>query len=409
MKIIKGYKSFFVLLAIVLLFGCEDYLEKDNKASEFLTQDEVFSDRVKINGIVGRLYDTQEWMFEIRSAGPSGQRRNAEETGKNYGNINLLSGEGISTWSRGPVDAMTLGDFESLVLRRAQNPELDLVWRNSWEAISVANDILDIVDEIRPEVLTEEERAQLKGEAYLFRAFSYHELAKRWGPMPYFKERLDITTNFNLPRPTFAEITDEIVADCDAAFNILPRATWLNDPVNMGRIGKAAALGIKSRHLTIAASPNYAFFDPNNASVSHFGNDSELWSRAAEAAAQLIKYAQGESQVGLYEGDYNLIFHTSAGTIEGLWPRYFPQARPITYRLSWFSKSQGGNYGIGPSQELVDRFETINGLLPADDPNFNEQNPYIERIHVFIRIFFITGPLCSLMLLDKLPICAALL
>ncbi len=366
----KNYKYIILLiLSIFLLAGCEDYLDRTD-ISELSTEEEVWNDRAIITGFAFRMYDTFGWMHETRY---DGQRRRAAGTGKNYGSTVVFSGEVINRRFLKVHDNIYKGDYVSALNDAFANPDFWDAWYDNWELIYVSNNIIDKIDDVTTDVMPQNEIDQIKGEAYLFRAFAYHELSKRWGALPYIKNRILPDTDLNLPRPTYREQIADIVADCDVAIATLPEVSYLNHPTNMGRMGIAAAMALKSRALTTAASPNYT---PNNQ------KDTELWEMAAAAAWDLIQLSQSSDKVGLYQGEYGEIFHTNPGTIEGVWPRYSPQinASNDLYRLAWLWRAVDGFTGYSPTQELVDRFEMANGYpITHASSGFNEQDPYASR------------------------------
>ncbi|OWW24579.1 hypothetical protein B4Q04_14775 [Zobellia sp. OII3] len=364
------YNYILLILSIVILVGCEDYLDRRDENSSFLTEEDIWRDKNKINGMAFRLYDTMEWFFETRY---DYNGRQSAGGGKNYGNSCQFSGEVLNTRSVGPNDKVIRGDWVGAVNDQFANPDFQMAWEDMWEAVYVSNSILYGIDDVTSDVMTKEEKNQVKGEAFLFRALGYHELSKRWGAMPYIKEKIFPETELNLPRPTYKQQITDIVADCDSAIAYLPKVSYLNDPVMMGRMGKAAAMALKSRALTTAASPNYTV---NNES------DTELWEKAAQAAWDLIKLSETSDKVGLYQGDYNNIFHTEPGTIEGVWPRYYEPSRPSSnlYFHTWLWINIGGYAGLSPTQELVDLYETADGWPITDSRSgYDDQNPYENR------------------------------
>ncbi|WP_139958290.1 RagB/SusD family nutrient uptake outer membrane protein [Flavicella sediminum] len=391
-------KNRYIIIFISALFfmSCEDYLDKQDPDDSFATEDEVWQDKNKINSMAFRLYDTTEWMFETRHNW--GGRQDAGFA-KNYANTMVFSGEVIYNRHLGVEDAVKKGDYFTAINTSYANPDFHDVWYDCWEAIYVANSILDRIDEVPSTVFTDDERNQVKGEALLFRALSYHELSKRWGALPYLKEKILPDTDLNLPRPTFLEETNAIVSDIDAAIAVFPEVSYLNHPQNMGRMGVVAAMALKSRVLTIAASPNYT---PNNQKVK------ELWERAANAAWEVIQLSQTSDKVGLYQGEYNHIFHTEPGTIEGLWPRYStpisPSSDAFTFSFAW--KFIGGYAGYGPSQELVDKFETADGFRISEaGSTYNDQNPYENRDpRFYLDILYHDAPWAKTTEADKMDL-----
>lgn len=389
-------KNIYVILvfASLVLTGCENYLDRVDPNNALLTEDDVWRDKNKINTLALRLYDTQEWFFETRPESNSARQGNT--TGKNYASINFLSGEIYNARLLDVETSMLSGDFVKAINTEFANPDFYFCWGDMWEAVYVSNSILDRIDSVSLDIMTDDERNQIKGEALLFRALAYHELSKRWGPLPYIKSKILPDTDLNLPRPSPRQMITDIVADCDAAIATLPEITYLNHPSKMGRMGKAAAMALKSRALTTAASPNYT---ENNIS------DPELWKMAAQAAWDVINLSnQNPDKVGLYKGNYNNIFSTLPGTIEGLWPRYDIPDTIDTYRLCWLHRAVGGDAGQSPTQELIDKFETADGFpINAPGSGFDEQNPYANRDPRFYKdILYHGSPWAKLTETDKM-------
>jgi starch-binding outer membrane protein, SusD/RagB family len=363
----KKYIYLFLLLLMALPFSsCEDYLDRKDPNSGLLTEEDVWRDKQKIEQVFYRLYDCFGWWFEGAYDNYGRDWGGASLSGKNYMNTCQLSGEVICYREVGTVQQGIPGNWQAAISNRGQNPEFFLSWEDSWEAVNLSNLILSKIDDVPNEVMPALNRNRIKGEAFAFRAMAYHEISRRWGPMPYFKERMTLKTDLNQARPSFLQNTNDMVADCDSATYYLPDVNYVDDPINIGRLGKAAPMALKSRVLTTAASPNNAT-----------GEDARLlWERAAQAAWEVINLSKSSNQIGLYAGKYNEIFHTLPMTIESLWPRYYaPQSGAIT--ILWVN---GAGLGNGPTQEMVDKFEMANGL-PIDDlaSGYNPQNPYANR------------------------------
>lgn len=387
LTIMKKYLKNIVLACLLLpLVACEEYLDKQGQNTDFLTEEDVWSDRDKIQSIADRLYDCTEWFFETRyhwSGGSQGGRQDGE-VGKNYGNITILSGEGISLRPIFSNSLLVFGDWHRAVNHTPfGNPDFYMSWEDTWEAIYVSNHILSKIDEVPNSVMAEYDRLQIKGEAFLFRGWAYHEINKRWGAMPYFKAPMLASDDYNLPRPTLAENIEDIVSDLDSATFYLREVSYLDDPVYMGRMGKAAAMALKSRALTTAASPNYQLGN---------GSDPKMWERAAEAAWEVIELSRTEEKIGLFmedsdgdgKVDYKRIFSGEKGTIEGLWPRYYAPLTPLRFIHTWLWGATGGSMAISPSQELIDCFETADGWPVHDvrydaQSGYDDQNPYVNR------------------------------
>ena len=95
-----------------------------------------------------------------------------------------------------------------------------------------------------------------KAEGRFIRAMCYWELIKRYGGMPLIGDAVfTLDDNLELPRNNFEDCVEYIVSECDAIKDSL--RTDLISANDWGRIGKGAALALKSRVLLYAASPLY--------------------------------------------------------------------------------------------------------------------------------------------------------
>src|SRR5690625_1641297 len=134
-----------------------------------------------------------------------------------------------------------------------------------------------------------------------------------------------------------------------------------------GRISKGAAMGLKSRALLYYASP-----------LNNPSNDLSRWEAAQRAARDVIDLGEYE----LFD-DYRTSFlEENIYNSEMIWQRPFNQlnsAETVYIELSSYPNGYNGFGQIHPIQNLADDYETIRGLKPEDDPEFDPQDPYVER------------------------------
>lgn len=251
------------------------------------------------------------------------------------------------------------------------------LYDDMFNGIRACNIFLAHVDEV-PVFNIEEHRGQWKGEAYLLRAYFYLQLIKRYGPLPIFKEELPLDYDFStMQRPTFYENVQAIIADCDAALAqpelLYRQVSGLQD----GYMTRGVAYAIKSQAMLFAASPLW-----------NDGND--YWDEAAAVTK--------EAMDALESNGYGL-FNPADISIPGLYSKYqeyfltqpesveFPSEEKETI-LGKTRMTLWSNYGlpiladvtkagISPSQELVDAYETIDGV-PVLDPAM----PYLDDEHL---------------------------
>ncbi len=251
----------------------------------------------------------------------------------------------------------------------------DDVWDNMYRGIRKANLFLENSGEYRTvlyrDTVTESGKANyksqtddikwLRAEARFLRAFFYFELIKRYGGGPLIKETLD-AENTRLPRNTFDECVNFIVTELDAT-NTSLRDTWsdFNSGNQIGRATRGAALALKARVLLYAAS------DLNNP-----GNIRTKWIEAAQAAHLVIalnRYSLASNYRDLFRQmqSAEFIFERRYSASNGL--------EKTTYPVGY----EAASGGVNPSQNLVDAYETSNGLPVKSDPSYNPQKPYDNR------------------------------
>jgi hypothetical protein len=377
-------KKIFILIAAVVLFtSCEDYLDKVPDSSG-MTEDDVFTDYLNFRQFEDRMYKD---MNDYLSSG-------------DYGFIAATCDEGYVTEEWGLLPIVQSGDW--LQAFEKGLAQFSGVW-NSWQSIRIANICIEKLPML--EEATQQQKDEIKGQANFMRAWYYYEFLRRQGGMPYITKSLSGSDEFGLPRLSFHETALKIVADCDSALALLPQK-W--DNANIGRPTKGAAMALKASTLLFDASPT------NNTS-----NDVERWKVAAQAAWNLIDFASSTGTYKLMEcksteeltykvtdansndviktinftGGYDSIFNYLPYNDEIIWE--FFSAMQNGDRYSTFATpslaSTGIMAGYGPSQNIVDRFETLNGLAINDDPSYDEQNPYTNRDPRFYHNILFNG------------------
>ncbi len=258
-----------------------------------------------------------------------------------------------------------------------------------WKATRVANIALEKVDLIQN--ATQEEKDDLRAQAYFVRGFALFELFRSYGPMPHVIKPLGADDQWDLPRPTKYETCMAAVEDMDAAIIYYKKAnTMRRDPgpggalhlidPNMFRPNGAAAVAYRARVLLYAASP--------------LNNDKgvEAWKAAAEANWQAIEQALALNYELLPWANFKRNFNGNKYSNEQLLGWYAgnngKDAYHTNYLLPGVMNNNQYNSGECPTQNTVDKFETINGdpLNTQEDRdaaaalgNYNEQDPYADR------------------------------
>ena len=232
---------------------------------------------------------------------------------------------------------------------------------------------------------------KLMGEAYFLRAFYHAELMKRYGAIILANRSFGLAEELDLPRNSFGEVVEQIVADCDSAAAVLTVVIADQGEGDRGRASQAAALALKARTLLYAASP-----------LNNPAGDASKWQAAADAAKAVINLnkhrllaptvpappAAAPNPWALLPNVWNysvaafnteVIFATVANNTNTI----DRDNAPISY--------DGGLGRTNPTQEMVDAFEMKTTGKPITDPTseYRPANPYANRdprLELFVMV-----------------------
>jgi fibrillarin-like rRNA methylase len=175
----------------------------------------------------------------------------------------------------------------------------------------------------------------------------YFELSKRYGGVPLVTKTLEITDDTNLPRASYDEVINFVVKEVDSYKDSL-QPNWKTSAFtnNDGRLNKGAALALKARALLYAASP-----------LHNSTNDVSKWQKAAQAAHDVIVFAQGAGAYSLHT-DYRNYFlqNNTLTSAETIWAIRYTASNTLevnNYPIS----TAGGLSGLTPTENLVSDYE----------------------------------------------------
>lgn len=255
-----------------------------------------------------------------------------------------------------------------------------------FKIIRIANRSIENIDRLtnaRPQEISE-----LLGSAYFVRGFAHFVLCRFYGGMPYIDESQK--ESWDLERLTANETYKRAAADLYTAYEYLRDAGKMRrDAVpgvaghlaaaDMNRPSGCTALAIRARALMYAASPL------NNI------NGQQDWIEAAEAYGLALETALEWKYSLLDASEYTDNFIGKEYTNEALWS-YSHYVKGNTTTLSAFLAYPQSNYtnacGVCPTQNFVDKYETVNGYalnteadreIAAAAGEYDEQNPYVKR------------------------------
>ncbi|MDA3928338.1 MAG: RagB/SusD family nutrient uptake outer membrane protein [Prolixibacteraceae bacterium] len=268
-------------------------------------------------------------------------------------------------------------------------------WTELYKSV---RDVNIFFNEFDASVVPDENQAnRFIGEAYFFRAYYYHWLTFLYGGVPIIEKVYNLGDDYNVARNTFEESVDFIVNACDSAAKYLP-VDYNNEPENVGRATKGAAMALKSRSLLYAASDLYhntswaaGYSNPELIGYTA-GNQNKSWQEAKAAAKELID--QGWYQLYLPNPSpsdstaINLVeLHTTLDSPEDIFLKYFTVTDP-TLGLDWNEYNPGlfwgpngyHNWGNNtPTQQMVDAYEMKDGTTFDWDNPVHAKAPFANR------------------------------
>ena len=355
-------KIYLILFITAGLFfsACSDIIETADDGR--LTYEQIFSDLTLTGGYMNQCYSYIPPM------------------GMGYANNSFLA---TYTDEAHDADAIEGGNSANYYAGTATSKSFPIesggngnTYNDMYIGIRKCNVMIDNIDKASFEHPTF--KSSYKAEAYALRAFYFWHLIKRMGPLPIIRHDLPSDIDYStLTRPTFYECVKAIIEDCDSAM-AQPGFSWRLNSDNMrGSMTKSVCVAIKSQAILFAASPLW------NDGTNH-------WAEAATITKDALD--------NLLANNFEL-YNPASSTVPAFsnYQRYFllkpdMTENPIDKETIYAQKGQVGavwqqhglpfitdviKAGTSPSQELVDAYETLNGM-PVLDP----ANPYADADHL---------------------------
>lgn len=306
-------------------------------------------------------------------------------------------------------------------------------WQSSRHAIMYLNNFLSYAQNVNwsdDERINQAFKLRLSGEAYGLRALFMYNLLRAhggWGDdgvlygVPIVTEPEGASTDFNVPRNTFKDCMDSLMADVNRAIELLPedykdvsmetdipaqyRAIGITNPVEYnricgvhfgGRMSARIAEAIRAMATLMAASPAFS------------EGSGYTWEQAADYAAVVIDHidrgqavADGgsvDALTGVASNGYTWYANASeiadlgAGVnpAEIIWRGGRNQDNPL--ETDNFPPTLYGNGRINPTQNLVDAFPMANGYPITDERSgYDLNDPYTGRDPRLITYILVNG------------------
>lgn len=353
-----------LLLITGVVSSCEKYLNV--VPSETISTANVVGNIVNAEKIWAQLYNNTLQDFGLTETG-----------GYNGVLLDACTDESKNHWENPAELAYNSGSWSPV-----SNP-LDN-WNGAYQTVRLANILLENIDHsyIPPDKLSyyQPRIPTYKADARFMRAFQYFELFRRYGAVPIVRQSYSINEagSVNGTRTPVDSVVAFISSECDSAAALLP-LSYSNQPSEIGRVTKGAAMALKAITLLYAASPLFngnnlyaGIKNRNGALLFPQSYDNNKWKLAADAAKAVLdlnvytlfnpnptnpidNYAQL-----FYSREYNeTILPFLLGSTRGVEQNFLPNGRD--------AQSCGGHGKLSVFQTMVDAYEMNNGL-PITDP-----------------------------------------
>ncbi|MBC7921206.1 MAG: RagB/SusD family nutrient uptake outer membrane protein, partial [Ferruginibacter sp.] len=240
---------------------------------------------------------------------------------------------------------------------------------------------------------------RLKGETKFMRAYFYHQLVRYYGGVPLVDKPYDLgQADYTVVRNTMEECINFIVKDCDEAATLLKGKSLAK-----GRANEAAALALKSRILTYAASDLYDATTAKSKSTTHAafakpevlgyvsGNRTERWQKARDASKAVLDLTAYGALLNLTapaaqaEGTanyMNIALSRNGGEKDVIFARSFINGQQEAGGQQGLFNGPNGYHnwaGNTPVSLLVDDYEMMDGSKFSWSDPAKASTPYANR------------------------------
>lgn len=313
------------------------------------------------------------------------------------------------------------------------------IWGKCYNHIGYLHRFLNLIDQLNPAGVTEDDKLQYKAECWFLDAYYHFRVLQAYGPCPIVTELVEQNvTNDQIPgRSHFDYCVNYIVDKLDDAAEVLPAVR--SNTSELGRATSTIAKCLKARVLLYAASPlwngsfpyknwkNETFETPEyDKELVSLTYDRKKWERALTACQEALTAATtaGYDLFNLEEANTKAIqdqldlptvpgkdpdnpkdkeflervrmfqylsaAHEGFGNNEIIWGLKIKsegvsgngkQSRlPVALtKLSATNTFAGGYGGKSPTLYTVQHFYTENGKLPENDPDFYPKGEWYKR------------------------------
>ncbi|MDD4107739.1 MAG: RagB/SusD family nutrient uptake outer membrane protein [Prolixibacteraceae bacterium] len=334
-----------LILWLAIPYSCSDDV-LDRTPLDSYSDAAVWNDPALISAFISNIYRDfpVDWNTTACLTDEVTRRNNATYDMINAGNLTPGNTQMVNYWYGGTANFGGQGYWSA----------------SYYESVSKCNIFFANIDKA---TFDETLKNRMIGEVKFLRAYAYFRLATIYNGVPLITKTFELDDDFYLPRNTYDECMKFVFDEYEECIPLLPLEYSGND---IGRITKGTVMAAKARAWLYYASP-----------LNNPSNDMTRYQKAADAAKAVIDlgiYSLFPHYRDSYQ-DYNIY------NSEVIWNRLYNNVQYAHMRVE-LSHWPPGYYGyahIHPLQNMVDEYERTNGLLPAEDPEYDPHNGQWEN------------------------------
>lgn len=264
--------------------------------------------------------------------------------------------------------------------------------------------INDVIRGVNGGSISQEQKNEILGQLYFFRAWCYYSLLKFYGGVPIVTEVVDPEEGIVFPRATTKQTVDFILSDLDTAAKLLGPFTmnggWGGS--DYGRVTTGTALALKGRVLLLWASPlfnrkdaperwtnayNLMKLELDSINACGYGLYNEANNINGSSFANMFNQRTTTNPEAVFVTLYNQTT-TGDGQKNNSWER-------------WIRPANTTGSGFRASAMLVDLFPMADGKVPTtaqtytkldrSEYEYDREHPFMNRDPRFYRTFAMPG------------------
>ena len=366
----KRIISVLALLLIVTVSCKKDFLN-GTKPEDKISDADVWKSPALANQVINGCYDNlpagHAW-FMMMSATDEGMFQ--------YNDLG-------TPYTMAAVTPQTLGSFASSVWAWGEED-----WNWNWVYSNIRNVTIALQNLPNVPFATPDDKNKALADAHFIRGFSYFLLMAQYGGVVLYKDPVEFGTSYKVPRSTFEETVNFIVADFDAAISLYKDADIATVKT---RGDKGIAMAMKAKTLLYAASDLHNSAKNSAIAGSHpeligytSGDATARWQAASDAFKAVIDLGKYSLHTGNPDLQRNFEEVFLSRSDEDMFIRYGDQKVDYYYALNrtplWQnSPGYGGSGANAVLGDLVDAFEMNDGTPFSLSNPAEAANPYANR------------------------------